>query len=488
MSKSTLVDQFSRKPSLEKFAIFTIFFGIILRFWFFWLPSFSGDEAEYASKAVQTLRGTLDLILGRNIHVALDNTFLPTLQHAHGPLEFLIAIPMVIFQPREFFIRLVFVVVGSITLVLSFLILKKLRNFYVASVFAIIFGTSVYAIWWSQTAMYQSLSIAASIFIFLSIIFFSKKPSRKTLNLLFLSPAVGLLVFPDFALFLPAIIWAVYDKRNYLKITDLLIAGGVFLVIAGTYYFPWVIYSIINGNQNVGFNHLLKAKLAANVDIIRNLEGFWGNFFSFPGVYAIWPFAALSILIIKKVNYVKYILLTTVLATSVYIFRAYTPYFYFVSIFALLCILASELIARQKQTGYVILILIVILNLNSVLSLLKGKHNPLIFGEKEQQIDRAKEVGSLAKRCIVSDEETFISTYPTGKSAYYFGRQSTAYYDGSEVIPKIEEFLEGDANNIKLIHYRKKDLDGGLEEKLKKNALNVIQYNSDVVLLFKKCD
>lgn len=476
------------KPDWNKLAIFVIIFGIIFRFWFFWQPSFSGDEGEYVSKAVQIIRGTVDLVLGRNIDIAIQNIFLPILQHAHGPLEFLIVIPMVIFQPREFFVRLIFVVIGSIVLILSFLILKKLRSVSVATAFALTFGTSVYAIWWSQTAMYLSLSMAVSILVFLSILYFSKRPSRKTLILLFLSPAVGLLVFPDFALFLPAIIWAAYDKRNYLKVADLLFAGGIFLVIAGAYYFPWVIYSIISGNQHVGFNHLLKAKLAARVDAVHNLQGFWSNFFSFPGVYTVWPFAILSIFLIKKVNYLKYVLLTVLLATLVYIFRAYIPYYYFVSIFAPICILTSEWIASQKQLGRFILVTIFILNLFSVILLLKGEHNPLIFGQKGYQIDEAKQVGILAKKCILEDDETYISTYPTGKAAYYFGRQSTAYYDGSEVIPKMKQFLEGKADNVKLIHYRKGLVDLELEKNLQNRALKVVNYNNEVVALFKNCD
>ena len=467
-----------------------ILVSILLRFWFFWRPSFSGDEGEYVSKAVQILRGINDLVLGRDIHIAIQNIFLPILQHAHGPLEFLLAIPMAIFQPREFFVRLIFVVIGSVVLILSFLILKKLRNINVATAFAVTFGTSVYAIWWSQTAMYQSLSMAASIFIFLSVLYFLKKPSRKTLILLFLSPAVGLLVFPDFALFVPAIIWVAYDKRKYLKITELVLAVGVFLIVAGVYYFPWIIYSIISGNQYAGFNFLLKAKLAARVDVYQNLQGFWNNFFSFPGVYTVWPFAILSTFLIKKVNYLKYVLLTVFLATLVYIFRAYTPYFYFVSIFAPICILASEWIASQKRLGKLILVAILILNLFSITLLLKGEHNPLIFGQKGHQLDEAKQVGMLAKKCIVKDDETYISTYPTGKAAYYFGRQSTAYYDGSEMIPKMKQFLEGKAESVKLIHYSRGFFltDKNLEEQLRGEALQIIEYKDDVALLYKDCD
>lgn len=485
--KKNLIDKKTKYLS-NKIPMGIILLGILLRFWYFWKPSFSGDESEYVSKAVQVLRGIVDLTLGKNTNTLWQNIFLPFLQHAHGPLEFLIDIPIVVFQPREFFVRLIFVIISSVVLISSYSILKKLRGSSVSTAFVLTFGTSVYAIWWSQTAMYQSLSMAASIFVFLSIIYFLKKPTRKSLILLFVSPAVGLLVFPDFALFLPAIIWVIFDKRRFVKVSDLLIGGVLFLVIAGIYYFPWIIYSIISGNQNVGFNYLFKAKLAAKVDVIGNLKGFWGNFFGFPGVFTVWPIAIFSIFLVKKVSYVKYVLLTVFLATIVYIFRAYTSYFYFVSIFAPICILASEWVASQKQFGRIILVTIFMLNLLSIALLLGGEHNPLIFGEKGHQSDEAKRVGLLAKKCILKDNETFISTYPTGKSAYYFGRQSTAYYDGSEMVPKMKLFLAGKADNVVFIHYgRDFFTNKDLEKQLRGKALRIIDYKDDVVLIYKDC-
>ena len=233
MKNTKILNFFFQKQVTEILLVILLFISsIILRFWFFWQPSFSGDEATYTTKAISIANGIVGLVNGSKIDIAFLNILRPILQHAHAPMEILILVPFVGLHPREFFLRLIYVLIGCLILIIAYLVLKKLRNQHVALAFLIMFGTSVYAIWWSQTAMYQSLSMAASIIISLSIINFYKNPSPKALLFLAISPALGLLVFPDFALFIPAILWLIYDKKVTLGSKTLFIRYLSFLSLS----------------------------------------------------------------------------------------------------------------------------------------------------------------------------------------------------------------------------------------------------------------
>src|SRR3990172_6195945 len=151
------------KPSKYKFLkshiflIFLLLFSITARFWFFWQPSFSGDEAAHMSKAVSVARGVVDLVTFSNVQTAFKNTFFTIWEHNHAPLEFLILIPATVLEPREFWARFIHVFVNILTLISGYIFLKKVRGQRTALAFAVFFGTSIFVIWWSQIAMYLNL-------------------------------------------------------------------------------------------------------------------------------------------------------------------------------------------------------------------------------------------------------------------------------------------------------------------------------------------
>ncbi len=462
-------------------------FSIILRFWGFWRPSFSGDEGHYVLKAIRILHGVKNLLLNQDRVIAWQNLTQPFLEHAHGPLEFLIMIPFVVFSPREFFIRLPFVFISCLTLILSFIFLEKLRNKKIALYFLILTGSSLYAVWWAQTAMYQTLSISASLMFALAMINFVKKSSCCSLLLLSTALAFGFLVFPDFLMFLPAVCWAVFDKKQFLKKKDVFLACLTVLAIAGVYYVPWIGYGLFWPEKNTGFSFLFSHKLSAAVSPSVNLKGFWGNFFSFPGVFPVWLVSLFSIFLIKKIVYLKYLLLTIVICATVYIFKAYLPYFYFVSIFSLFALLAAEWLASQKKMGSMIIAVIFLINVYGLKPLFSGTPNLFVFFEGQQD-DQIQQAGETAKKCITNDNETYISTADAGRATYYFGRISTLYKDGTENrIETMRWFLAGAAPQVKMIHFRKGELSSNLEGKLRQKAKKELKYGIDIVFLYKKC-
>lgn len=461
--------------------------SIFLRFYYFWRPSFSSDEAHYVLKAIQILHGIKDFFLTKNFSVVNKNLFLPFLEHAHGPLEFMVIIPFVVFQPREFFARLPFVLISCVSLVAGFYCLKKLRNYQVAFIFTALLGTSRYVIWWSQTAMYQTLSISASLIIVIMLLRFLKKSSGRSLMLLSAGLGFGVLVFPDFLLFLPGIAWAVYDRRRFFFKKDIFAAGVLFFLIAGIYYIPWIGYSLINPQKEVGFNLLWGHKLSTVVNPVDNLRGFWGNFFGYPGIFPTWIFSLLSIFLIKKITYIKYLLLTIAICFFVYVFKAYLPYFYFVSTAALLILLAAESLVALKKIGWFIFFATLLFQFVSLSPLLSGVPNRFVFigGQPNDQIQK---VGAVAKKCITKDNETFISTTDAGRQTYYFGRISNLYRDGTAArILTIESFLGGGLLEVKLIHVREGEIPRTMSEKLRQKAIKIIKYQDDLVYLFKKC-
>lgn len=464
--------------------------AILFRFWGFWKPSFSSDEATYVIRAFSVASKLSGFLAGRLSDSDREIFLLQFLQHSHGPMEFIFMIPAIILRPRystaEFLVRLTWVLFSSATLIWSSIWLRRIRNQTLSILFLIFYGLSVYAIWWSQTAMYQSISMAASIFFSLALIRFTSNPSNRSLFWMFASLAFGLLVFPDLILFLPAAVWAIYDQRHSITAKGVA-AGVVFLIItAGIFYIPWIWYSTLPGTEKVGFRFLLQRKLLATVNPISNLTGFWQNFFSFPGVLVVWPISFFSVFLIRRVRYLKYLILSVILFSTVYITRAYIAYFYFVSIFPVLCLMAAEVtIAVKKRTFLFIGGTALAVQLWGVMPLIRGIYNPLIFSAEQQ--DRIRDIGKLARLCIPGDDETYISTEDT-RTNYYFGKLSKVYQDGADRrIARMRQFLEGDMDQVKLIHFRAGLLPMDLEQALRTRATWVITYRNDTALFFKDC-
>lgn len=464
--------------------------SIILRFWGFWKPSFSSDEATYVIRAFSVTSKLNGFLAGKLSDTDRQTFLLQFLQHSHGPMEFVFMIPAMILRPRystaEFLVRLTWVIFGSATLILSSVWLRRLRSQTLSLLFLMFYGLSVYAIWWSQTAMYQSLSMAAGIFFSLALIRFTSNPSNRSLFWMFASLTFGLLVFPDLILFLPAAVWAIYDQRHSITAKGI-IAGVVFLIVAaGIFYIPWIWYSTLPGTEKVGFRFLLQRKLLATVNPISNLAGFWQNFFSFPGVLVVWPISFFSVFLIRRVRYLKYLILSVILFSTVYITRAYIAYFYFVSIFPVLCLMAAEVaIAVKKRKLLFIGGTALAVQLWGVVPLIRGIHNPLIFSAEQQ--DRIRDIGKLARLCIPDDDETYISTEDT-RTNYYFGKLSKVYQDGADRrIARMRQFLEGDMDQVKLIHFRTGLLPTDLEQALKSRATHTVVYENDIALFFKDC-
>lgn len=478
------------KSKLKAGILSLLVLSVIFRFWGFWKPSFSSDEATYIIRAFSVASKLSGFLSGRISDADREIFLLQFLQHSHGPMEFIFMIPAIILRPRystaEFLVRLTWVIFSSATLIWSSIWLRRIRNQTLSLMFLVFYGISMYAIWWAQTAMYQSLSMAASIFFSLALIRFTSKPSNRSLFWMFASLAFGLLVFPDLILFLPAAVWAIYDQRHSITAKGV-VAGVVFLIVAaGAFYAPWIWYSTLPGTEKVGFRFLLQQKLLATVNPFSNLAGFWQNFFSFPGVLVVWPISLFSVFLIRRVQYLKYLIFSVVLFSIVYITRAYIAYFYFVSIFPVLCLMAAEAtIAAKKKMFLLIAAAALAVQLWGVIPLTRGVHNPLIFSAEQQ--DRIRDIGKLARLCIPGDDETYISTEDS-RTNYYFGKLSKVYQDGADRrIARMRQFLEGDMGQVKLIHFRAGLLPTDLEQTLRSRATWIIVYGNDIALFFKDC-
>lgn len=457
------------------------------RFWNFWTIDFTGDEATHVKKAVTVAVGFKNLATLDNVSTALKNIYIPILEHNHPPLEFLILIPFGLIEPREFFARLVYVVLGSLALILSYFFTRNIFDKRLAGYFFIFFGTSAYAIWWSQTAIYINFAIAFGVFITLSIVNFYKNPSHKSLLFLALSEAFGLYVFLDFIFYLPSIIWLIWNKRRLLKKNDLVLPIVTFLILTSIFYAPYLTYSLLGGPQFAGFNYVLNDKLAASPDVLRNLKGYWNNFIAYPGVFILFPFVFLALSFVKKLRYFKYLFLVIIIYFSVFILKSPTPFHYLASTLGIFLILASEGIDLIKpQLRAFVVIFIITVNFIGFHKIFTGQHNPQLFDDKSP--NNAKAISTIAKKCVTLDDETYISTDDPWKTGYYFGRHSTVEKDGVEArIETIEEFLNGKLTNIVLVHIRKDLVDQSIQSSLKAKAVTFQDFNDEVVYLYKEC-
>ena len=470
------------------FVLFLFSFSVIARLWYFWQPSFSGDEAAYMGQAVSVARGIADLLTFSNVQAGLKNTFFTIWAHNHAPLEFFILIPAVIFESREFWARFIYVFFNILVLTAGYFYLRKIRNQQVALGFLVFFGTSIYVIWWSQVAMYLSLAMASGVFITIALANFVARPQSKNLVYLALATVFGLLVFPDFIFYTPALLWAVWDKRNYLKIKNLTLPILILLFPLVVFYIPWVIYAFVGHAQGAGFNYVINYKLALQANIAGNIRSYWNNVFSYQGVITAWPFALLSAFNLKTIKYAKYLFLVILIYLFVYIVKSHVAFYYFVSILGPLFIIAADALTHFKNYVYRILLAVTVINIIGAVPLFKGVHNPFILGVAGKRTDHVREVGDIAKKCLTGQDETYISSHNAWKTAYYFGKRSLLERDGDEArLATISLFLEGQADSVKLIHYNSGQVEGQIEGELAKRAAEILNFGNEKVFLFKKC-
>jgi len=483
---SSTLSNFNR--NLETY-IFSSYFIIILfsiaiisRLWFFWQPPFSGDEAIHMLRAVSISRGVFDLITLNQIDVAFQNIYTPILQHNHPLLEYLILIPSVFFEPRELFARLVYVVINLLALTFSYKILKKKFGINASIIFLILAGTSIFLIYWSQSAMYISLAFFGGAFTTISIINFYLRSGKSSLYLLAVSFAASTLIFQDFIFYIPGIIWLLWDKRRKIKLKYICYALLLSVIIAGVFYLPYIIYGVLNWPKNMGFNYVIVSKLSSNVNIFRNIEGYWTNFFGAPGIFVTWPFIILFFRRVLQLGYSKYLLLTLLIYLFVFILRSVTPFLYFVSILGILMILSARVLSSIKYRALIVT-LILIINTIPVLLILKGIHNPFLFTNLARY-SQIKQIGILAKKCVIDENETYVSTADAWQAMYYFGRPSLFEEERVEVI---NNFATNGNELIKFIHFQRGQISEEVQSKLESSALQKTYFNDDIVLIYKNC-
>lgn len=460
---------------------------LISRFWNFWGVDFTGDEANHVKKAASVAIGIRDLARFSNPDVAFKNIYIPILQHNHPPLEFLVLIPFGLFEPREFYARLVYVILGSLALVFSYFWVRKCLDKKLAGYFFILFGTSAYVIWWSQTAIYVSLAISAGVFLVLSIVYFHKKPNSQSLLFLVLSEAFGLLVFLDFIFYLPSLIWIIWEKRKFLKKSDFFKPFGLFFLTAGIFCSAYVTYALFFGPRFAGFNYVINAKLAGQANVIGNVKGYFLNFFGYPGVSTLLPFSLLTIIFMKKLHYFKYLYLVVIIYLAVFIFKSPTPFHYLASTFGIFLLLATYGLGLVgERTRPIILILVVVFNFIGFWPIFMGRRNPQFIDSSAP--NNALVISKIAKKCIISDNETYISSNDPWKTAYYFGRPSTIEKDGTGArVATISDYLDGKLNQVVLIHVGDNLITNEQHAKLTEKAFSKIHLDRESVYIFKNC-
>ena len=459
----------------------------IPRFWNFWTVDFTGDEAAHVRKAVSVATGVRDFIKLDNLQVAFKNIYTPIMEHNHPPLEFLILIPFGLLEPKEYFARLVYILIGTFALIFSYFFAKNIFGKKTAGYFFIFYGTSAYAIWWVQTAIYINLAISAGVFITLSIVNFYFKPDRKSLLLLFGSEAFGLLVFHDFIFFLPAVVWIIWDKRSFLKRTDFTMPVILFFLTAGVFYLNHIIYAFTVGPKYAGFNYVLDSKIPAQANIVTNLKGYWRNFFSYPGVVILLPFSALFLFFSEKHKYYKYFCSVLLIYIFVFVLKSPTPFHYFSSTYGILLLMAAIGISHMgSRIRPAVIAIVMLINLLGFWRVFGGIHNPQFIDSFAP--NNAEGISKIAKKCVVSDNETYISSDDPWKTAYYFGRPSTVERDGTGArIATIGDFLAGRLDEVVLIHVGDNLITREEHEKLSLRAHSKFLFDRETVYIFKNC-
>ncbi len=475
-------------------ALGIILIGIIYRFWFFWIPSFGGDESEHVTKAIRVARGLLDVITLKNINIALANIYQPILQHNHPPLEFLILVPSVFIQPREFSARLIYVLAGIATMLLAYKILKNIRGYKVGIIFLALFATSYYVISYTQIVTF-GLNLIAAVFITLAVMYFTKSPAANSLRWLVLTTAFGLWISIDYLIFIPPIIVIIWLNRNTLRKKDLLIYGITFIILVSLFYLPYYLYSRTPSSPKAaGFNYYLNAYLKSaslnqppDYSLGQWLSFMWFYFFGLPSIILIWPFSLLGLTCIKKHKYLGYLtlIIITVILVEFPFIKCCTNY---LNIFGILLILAVEGILSIKTIGIGIGLLMVVANIviTSVYAL--NNYNPLTK-KGHYTKDNIKKLAQTAKNCL-TDNKTYISTGDAWRTRYYFGKNMLPALEAEEITDEraTSDFLENKLPyEIAFIHIDRDTISNSLEKKVSEKAVKEIITTKDKLYLFDEC-
>lgn len=494
---NTITLHVSMKKTHQVEIISLLLIGSILRLAFFWQPSFTGDEANHMMKAVSVSRGISDFVLGREPNVALQNIIKPILEHNHPPLEFLVLLPAVPFQPREFSARFIYVFISLITLIAGFFVVHRYRGPHVALAFLALFSTSSFLVWFSQMITF-GLNLSGGVFISLGILSFTQTPNRKTLVFLILSQVFTLLVSVDFLLFVPIVLWVIISKRVYIKKFELIKICSIGILLLALYYFPYITYSFLpTSPKGAGFIHYksyVTTDRGVQIGSYFN-QGFgkflldkWQKIFSLPGVWTIWPWVILPLLASKKrPAYLKSLYLTLVIIAVVEIptIPCCTVY---LNLFGPLLLLAAEGIALVPRFSIIIIIMLATVQLVQSQPILRGIPNPITFQNWQKETDRIKEIGQLVKPCF-KDDETYISTEDAWRTRYYFGRPMlpAVEYEMTTDELAVEQFLRGDLPQIAIIHIHAPLVSDKLLQELQVRAKHFRQFANHRVYFFKDC-
>lgn len=479
---------------LKGLPLFFILIGIFLRTWNFSSALFASDEALHMTRAVSVSRGIVDLLKLDNPPIALRNIFLPILQHNHPPTEFLLSIPAVPFQPREFSARGIHLFVSILFMPAIYLLLLKIRNKKFALFFLALFSTSMFAVWWSRTISHDVLAIMQGILLGVSLIYFLKKPGNTSFFLMMLAFVGAMYIIMDFAVYLPILIFVSFRNRKFISRKNVIKSLLICAVILGIYYIPYIVYAFLpNSSHSSGFNYYLYGKLNKDLSIVAllqniplQLKAYYTNFFSQSGIFPAWIFALLSILYLRKKN--KYIEIFASIIFIYFLINLFFPttLFFYKDFYGLILLLSAEWLYSKKKLGYALLMVTIIINLYGSLPLFKGVHN-YVFNTYLTN-DNLDKIGLFSKNCLTGNE-SYVSTVDYWRTEYYFGRQPLPRLNsGFSIQETVAKFIEGQyRNDIYLIHFREGNFDEDTIRKLREIAKREIVIDKDHAFLFKNC-
>ena len=438
------------------------------------------------TKAIRVARGFADIVKRENPSIALHNIFDPILQHNHPPVEFLIVVPTVALQPREFWARLIYIFISIVSMFLSFSVLKKLRGKKVALIFLGLLAFSSYVVSFSQTITF-GLNIVVGILLALTILYFCQKPNKQSLKLLLLSQVAGLWVSMDFIFFLPWIAVMVWTKRRLIAKKIIIKQVFLFLLLTSFFWLPYIWYSFLpTSPKAAGFNYILHRN-SIHEDLILFVRQRWNYFFGHPGIIIIWPFSALAIFLVKKIEYIRYyfLIILTLFFIEVPTVVCCTPY---LNVLGMLILLSAEWFVYQKRFGQVLVTTVIlgtaVITTISLFKPINSTISPLWLRR-----DNIREVGKIAKACLKGDE-TYISTEDAWRTNYYFGRGMLPPLEGESITDEqaVELFLQKKLPySITLVHMNRPLIDNNSLKELHRQAKREVTIGSDVVFVFKDC-
>ncbi len=179
----------------------------------------------------------------------LDKTISATnflLDQRKGPLQFLISwfMEKVSGGYSEFWIRLPYSLVGVATSVVFYLLLMKLfRSKKVAIFTSLLFALNGFYIAFARTAQYQVLYVFFGILAFYFLTIALSVTKRRILNLFLSSLALSFafLAHYDAIFFLvPMVVYYVSQTKYKIIVKDILVFVLPLLLLAGTFYFPYI--------------------------------------------------------------------------------------------------------------------------------------------------------------------------------------------------------------------------------------------------------